>query len=76
MVVKVCESGKPEPLDSPVTFGLSTTVHVKVVPLGMIVVGGALLGFTVKVPPLQIMGEKFGITTAGITVTVRVKGAP
>jgi hypothetical protein len=75
-VNKVCDNGKPVPLDSPVTLGLSTTVHAKVVPAGIIVVGGALVGLIVNVPPLQIVWVKFGTTIAGITVTATVKGAP
>ena len=46
------------------------------VPLGIIVVGGALVGLIVKLVPLQMVWVKFGITIAGTTVTVTVKGAP
>ena len=45
----------PVPVASPVTFGLSTGVHVYVVPAGTIVVGGALTGVTLNVPPLQMV---------------------
>ena len=76
LLVNVCESGIPLPFDSPVTLGLSTTVHEKVVPLGIIVVGGALTGLMEKLVPLQMVCVKFGITIAGITVTVTVNGAP
>ena len=45
----------PVPVASPVTFGLSTGVHVYAVPAGTIVVGGAFTGVTLKVAPLQIV---------------------
>ena len=42
-------------MDSPVTLVLSTTVHVYVVPLGIIVVGALFVGAIVNVPPLHIV---------------------
>ena len=60
----------PVPETSPATFGLFTGVHVKTVPAGKIVVGGALIGVTLNVPLLQIVAVWFGMTMPGTTVTV------
>ncbi len=60
----------PVPATSPETFGLFTGVHVNTVPAGKIVVGGALTGATLNVPPLQIVAVWFGITIPGTIVTV------
>jgi hypothetical protein len=42
-------------LDSPVTLALSTTVHVYVVPDGIIVVGALFVGDVVNAVPLHIV---------------------
>lgn len=66
----------PVPIVSPVTFGLSITVHEYVVPKGIMELGGTLVRLTIKVLPLQIVWFKLGIIKAGTTVTVTVKGPP
>ena len=63
---------------SPVTFVLSTTVHVYVVLAGTIVVadGFPLAGVSVKAFALQIVSTLSKITGFGFTVIVIVKVDP
>ena len=63
-------------MDSPVTLALSTTVHVYVVPVGIMVVGAAFEGAVVNAVPLQIVAVWFGTTGLGLMVATTVNVAP
>lgn len=60
---------------SPVTFGLSATVQVWVVPVGTMVIP-PFVGKTVNAEPLQVVAVWAGITGLGLTVTVTENGVP
>ena len=55
---------------------IAGALHVYSVPAGIIVVGEASTGVTVKAPPLQIDAVCAGTKGDGFTVTVTVKVEP
>ena len=55
---------------------MSTTVHVYVVPDGIIVVGALFVGAVVNAVPLQIVAVWFGTTGLGLMVIVNVDVDP
>jgi hypothetical protein len=55
---------------------LEDTVHVYVVPAGIIVVGGLLFGVKTKEDPLHIVWLCAGITGLGLTTTLYVDDGP
>ena len=63
-------------MDCPVTLVLVATVHVYVVPDGIIVVGALFVGDVVNAVPLHIVAVWFGITGRGLMVATTVNVGP